>query len=42
MNFFRGKSEMDNWIKNMELKEENLFPIDVETAFQVGKEIFQL
>lgn len=42
MNFFRGKSEMENWIREADLKEENLFPIDLERAFQVGKAIFEL
>lgn len=42
MNFFRGENEMKQWIKNMELDEENLFYLDIKTAFQVGKEIFKL
>ena len=42
MNFFRGKDNLLNYYEGNELDEETSFGLDLETAFEVGKKVFNV
>lgn len=40
MNFFCRKNHCDKWIKDMNINDKDIIPVDVRVGFLIGKAVF--